>query len=125
MYLDCTSHLPNYCMQPTGPRAPSATVGHWPTNAPTASLEHPSFPALSLDDAFQRLQSALVDRYQIERELDRGGMAPVYLARDLKHDRLVAIKVLLPVLSATLGTVTFLREIQLAARPQHHHVLVR
>jgi eukaryotic-like serine/threonine-protein kinase len=69
------------------------------------------------------LEEALRDRYVIERELGRGGMATVYLARDLKHDRLVALKVLQPDLAATLGPERFLREIRLAARLQHPHIL--
>src|SRR5438128_11575030 len=74
-------------------------------------------------DPQARLQDALADRYTIERELGRGGMATVYLARDLKHDRLVALKVLRPELAAALGPERFLREIRLAARLQHPHLL--
>ena len=70
-----------------------------------------------------RLSAALADRYRIERELGAGGMATVYLARDLKHDRDVAIKVLHEDLSASLGKERFLREIQLAARLSHPHIL--
>ena len=69
------------------------------------------------------LTTALADRYTIERKLGRGGMATVYLAHDLKHDRLVALKVLHPELAATLGPERFLREIKLAARLQHPHIL--
>ncbi len=69
------------------------------------------------------LQSGLADRYALERELGRGGMAVVYLARDLKHDRPVALKVLLPELAASLGAERFQREIRLAARLQHPHIL--
>jgi len=69
------------------------------------------------------LQEALRDRYAIERELGRGGMATVYLARDLRHDRPVALKVLHPELAATLGPERFLREVRLAARLQHPHIL--
>ena len=67
--------------------------------------------------------AALADRYRIERELGHGGMATVYLARDLRHDRQVALKVLHPELARTLGTERFLREIKLAARLQHPHIL--
>ena len=70
-----------------------------------------------------RLSAALAERYRIERELGAGGMATVYLARDLKHDRDVAIKVLHEDLSASLGKERFLREIQLAARLSHPHIL--
>ena len=69
------------------------------------------------------LQTSLADRYLIERELGRGGMATVYLARDLKHRRPVALKVLNPALAASLGADRFLREIELAARLQHPHIL--
>jgi serine/threonine-protein kinase len=63
------------------------------------------------------------DRYEIERELGRGGMAVVYLAHDLRHDRPVALKVLHPELAATLGPDRFQREIRFAARLQHPHIL--
>ena len=74
-------------------------------------------------DALPRLKAALADRYTIERELGRGGMATVYLARDLKHDRPVALKVLRPELAAMLGGERFLREIRLTAQLQHPHIL--
>ena len=76
-----------------------------------------------MTDHAARLQAALADRYQIERELGRGGMAAVYLAQDLKHRRPVALKVLHPELAATLGADRFLREIQTVARLQHPHIL--
>jgi eukaryotic-like serine/threonine-protein kinase len=71
----------------------------------------------------QHLAETLNDRYPIERELGRGGMATVYLAHDLRHDRPVALKVLHPELAATLGPERFQREIKLAARLQHPHIL--
>ena len=71
----------------------------------------------------ERLSAALADRYRIERELGAGGMATVYFARDLKHDRDVAIKVLKPDLAESLGRDRFLREIRLAARLNHPHIL--
>lgn len=74
-------------------------------------------------DVLQTLKSALADRYTIERELGRGGMATVYLAEDLKHHREVAIKVLAPELAAALGPERFLREIEIAARLDHPHIL--
>src|SRR5207253_6872508 len=74
-------------------------------------------------DQLARLQAALADRYTIERELGRGGMATVYLAQDRKHHRQVAIKVLKPELAAALGPERFLREIDTAARLNHPHVL--
>ncbi|HKV76323.1 MAG TPA: serine/threonine-protein kinase [Gemmatimonadales bacterium] len=70
-----------------------------------------------------RLSTALSDRYRLERELGAGGMATVYLAQDLRHDRKVAIKVLRPELSAYLGAERFLREIRIAAQLQHPHIL--
>ena len=73
--------------------------------------------------ALQRLSAALADRYRIERELGQGGMATVYLAHDLKHDRDVALKVLKPEIGHTVGAERFLREIRLAARLSHPHIL--
>ena len=70
-----------------------------------------------------RLQAALVARYALDRELGHGGMATVYLAQDLKHGRPVAIKVLRPELAAALGAERFLREIEIAARLTHPHIL--
>ena len=64
-----------------------------------------------MTDAVPRLSVALSDRYRIERELGQGGMATVYLAQDLKHDRKVAVKVLKPELAAVLGADRFLAEI--------------
>jgi len=69
------------------------------------------------------LESALAGRYAVEREVGRGGMATVYLARDLKHHRPVAVKLLHPHIAAHLGTDRFLREIQIAARLSHPHIL--
>ncbi len=74
-------------------------------------------------DAPSRLAAALADRYRIERELGEGGMATVYLARDLKHDRQVAIKVLRPELAAVIGAERFLAEIRTTANLQHPHIL--
>ncbi len=70
-----------------------------------------------------RLAAALTDRYRIVREIGAGGMATVYLAEDLKHNRQVALKVLRPELAATMGPERFFREIQVAARLQHPHIL--
>jgi serine/threonine-protein kinase len=74
-------------------------------------------------DPVERLSTALADRYAIERELGAGGMATVYLAADLKHDRRVAIKTIRPELAASLGAERFLREIRIAAKLQHPHIL--
>jgi len=76
-----------------------------------------------MTDPLQTLAAALADRYRVERELGRGGMATVYLAQDLKHDRPVALKVLHPELAAALGPERFHREISFAARLQHPHIL--
>ena len=70
-----------------------------------------------------RLRGVLADRYAIDRELGHGGAATVYLAQDLKHGRRVAIKVLRPELAAALGAERFLREIEIAARLTHPHIL--
>jgi eukaryotic-like serine/threonine-protein kinase len=70
-----------------------------------------------------KLADALRDRYVVERELGRGGMATVYLARDLKHGRYVALKVLHPELAASVGPERFQREIETVARLQHPHIL--
>jgi serine/threonine-protein kinase len=70
-----------------------------------------------------KLSSALADRYTIEREIGVGGMATVYLARDLRHDRLVALKLLRPELGAVIGAERFLAEIKLTANLQHPHIL--
>jgi serine/threonine protein kinase len=74
-------------------------------------------------DAAARLGLALADRYRIERELGAGGMATVYLAHDLKHDRKVALKVLHPDLAATIGVDRFLSEIKVTANLQHPNIL--
>jgi TolB-like protein/Flp pilus assembly protein TadD/tRNA A-37 threonylcarbamoyl transferase component Bud32 len=74
-------------------------------------------------DPQDRVRAAVADRYQIEREVGRGGMATVYLAQDLKHHRPVALKVLHPHLAVNLGPDRFLREIQIAARLQHPHIV--
>src|SRR5215216_892559 len=70
-----------------------------------------------------QLQSSLLGRYTIEREVGRGGMATVYLARDLKHQRVVALKVLDPELGAILGAERFLSEIRVTANLQHPNLL--
>jgi serine/threonine-protein kinase len=69
------------------------------------------------------LEDALAGSYDIERELGRGGMATVYLAQDVRHKRRVALKVLHPDLSSSIGPDRFLREIQLAARLNHPHIV--
>ena len=76
-----------------------------------------------MPEALASLTSALADRYRIDRELGQGGMATVYLAHDLRHDRDVAIKVLHPDLGAALGSDRFLTEIRTTARLQHPYIL--
>jgi serine/threonine-protein kinase len=76
-----------------------------------------------LAELLDTLREALADRYALERELGRGGMATVFLAQDLKHRRKVAIKVLHPELAAAIGPERFLREIEIAAQLQHPHIL--
>jgi tetratricopeptide (TPR) repeat protein len=76
-----------------------------------------------MTDLLDRLKTALSDRYAIERELGRGGMATVYLAEDLKHHRSVALKVLRPELAAALGPERFLREVEVTAKLTHPHIL--
>jgi TolB-like protein len=76
-----------------------------------------------MTDPFAALNTALADHYVIDRELGRGGMALVYLARDVKHERFVALKTLRPEIAMALGRERFLREIKLAARLQHPNIL--
>src|SRR5919106_754690 len=74
-------------------------------------------------DITRQLTASLGDRYVLEREIGAGGMATVYLARDQRHKRSVAVKVVRPELSGPEGGQRFLREIELAARLQHPHIL--
>ena len=76
-----------------------------------------------MSDGLSQLGAALIDRYRLERELGQGGMATVYLAQDLRHDRKVALKVLRPELAAVLGAERFLHEIKTTANLQHPHIL--
>src|SRR5256884_120339 len=76
-----------------------------------------------MSDALEGLGAALAEHYAIERQIGAGGMATVYLARDLKHDRAVALKVLRPELAAVLGIERFLGEIRVTAPLQHPHIL--
>ena len=76
-----------------------------------------------MSDPVSRLNAALEGRYRVEREIGKGGMATVYLADDLRHERSVALKVLAPELFAAVGSERFLREIQIAARLRHPHIL--
>jgi tRNA A-37 threonylcarbamoyl transferase component Bud32 len=76
-----------------------------------------------MPEIIERLTTALSDRYDIDREIGAGGMATVYLAHDVKHDRKVALKVLLPELAAVIGAERFLQEIKVTANLQHPHIL--
>src|SRR5215217_4096646 len=76
-----------------------------------------------MPDLLGRLQSALADRYRLDREAGAGGMATVYLAQDIRHGRPVAVKVLRPELAAVIGAERFLAEIKLTANLQHPHIL--
>src|SRR5882762_2537559 len=74
-------------------------------------------------DSLSRLSAALADHYLLERQIGSGGMATVYLARELKHDREVALKVLRPEIAAQLGADRFLNEVKITARLDHPHIL--
>jgi serine/threonine protein kinase len=74
-------------------------------------------------DALAQLNASLADRYAVEREIGRGGMAIVYLARDARHGRHVALKVLRPDIAQAIGAERFLREIRIAAALQHPHIV--
>ncbi len=74
-------------------------------------------------DVLELLRTALEERYAVERLIGEGGMATVYLANDIRHDRKVAIKVLRPELAASIGADRFLREIKVAAKLQHPNIL--
>jgi eukaryotic-like serine/threonine-protein kinase len=76
-----------------------------------------------MPELLNRLQSALADRYRLDREIGAGGMATVYVAQDIRHDRKVALKVLRPELAAVIGAERFLAEIKLTANLQHPHIL--
>jgi serine/threonine protein kinase len=76
-----------------------------------------------MSEITDRLKPAIADRYIIERELGQGGMAIVFQAQDIKHDRLVALKVLRPELAAVIGAERFLNEIKVTANLQHPHIL--
>src|SRR5215207_7133790 len=94
----------------------------WRSSALHNTLQSPP-PGSLVTSADSPLTNALTGRYTIERELGRGGMATVYLARELRHDRPVALKIMHPELAATLGPERFLREVRITARLQHPHIL--
>src|SRR5689334_7169364 len=89
----------------------------------TRRMPSPPPARVANPDDYLAAQSLLADRYAVEREIGRGGMATVYLAEETKHSRQVAIKVLRPELAATLGAERFHREIGIAARLSHPHLV--
>jgi tRNA A-37 threonylcarbamoyl transferase component Bud32 len=95
----------------------------WLNERITGSLAAPAAAKPAVSDIPPILHQALAGRYVLQRELGRGGAATVYLAHDVRHERLVAIKVLHPELSHALGAQRFLREIKLTASLQHPHIL--
>ncbi len=102
------------------PQPNSAVLVHPP---PPGYITRTLNTSSAVTDLRMQLQTALATSYTLERELGRGGMATVFLAQDLRHDRPVALKVLHPDLARTLGPERFQREIKLAARLQHPHIL--
>ncbi len=108
----CQTPLPEeaqFCLQCGMATPPDPGVP--PRAAPTGAVE------------VAKVRDALGQRYRVERVLGEGGMATVYLAEDLKHHRRVAVKVMRPELAATLGADRFLREVEIAARLNHPHIL--
>src|SRR5215218_1896435 len=91
-----------------------------PSPPPSSSVPNTYGP---MPELLGRLQSALADRYRLNREAGAGGMATVYLAQDIRHGRPVAVKVLRPELAAVIGAERFLAEIKLTANLQHPHIL--
>ncbi len=105
---------------------PLPAGAHFCLNCGTPTPTEPGVPERTMPTgAFEvnRVRSALAEHYRIERVLGEGGMATVYLAEDLKHNRKVAVKVMRPELAATLGAERFLREVEIAARLTHPHIL--
>jgi eukaryotic-like serine/threonine-protein kinase len=116
--------MPDSCPNCGTPLAPDAIFCHrCGRNFTVDTAAQPTGDDTPAADTMSRLRAALGDRYEIERGLGRGGMATVFLARDLKHEREVAIKVLHPDLSASVGADRFEREIRLAAKLQHPNIL--
>ncbi len=106
----------------SGPRDPQGAA--WSVGGEsTRARQGPASILLPMEEVTDRLNAALDGRYRIERHLGAGGMATVYLAQDLKHDRKVAVKVLKPELAAVLGAERFVVEIKTTASLQHPHIL--
>src|SRR5882757_7010427 len=112
--------LPRQFQHQSTPASPAQPLTTRPLPAHLYSIpsQKPNMPELQ-----SRLQVALADRYRIDGEIGAGGMATVYLAQDLRHDRMVAVKVLRPELAAVIGAERFLAEIKLTANLQHPHIL--
>jgi Tol biopolymer transport system component/tRNA A-37 threonylcarbamoyl transferase component Bud32 len=109
------------CHTPVSPEAKFCL--HCGAVIPVNAVEPAGLPPAEAQQA-ERLQLALAHRYRIERVLGDGGTATVYLAEDLRHDRKVAVKVLRPELAAVVGSNRFLREIGIAAKLHHPHILM-
>src|SRR6267378_4515226 len=103
--------------------AASCQTGRWMTRKGRFACACASSYSCDVPDRFSRLRAALANQYRLDKELGRGGMATVYLAHDLKHNRPVALKLSHPEIAAALGPERFQREIMLAARLQHPHIL--
>jgi len=105
---------------------PLPAEAHFCLNCGTPTPTEPGVPARTMPTGaieVTKVRNALADRYKIERVLGEGGMATVYLAEDLKHHRKVAVKVMRPELAETLGSERFLREVEIAAKLSHPHIL--
>src|SRR2546421_2897286 len=103
--------------------SPVAKAAPWLHSIPLPMMDAASAPRSRMLEILARLKAALADRYAIDRELRHGGNATVHVAQDVTHGRAVAIKVLRPELAAALGAERFLREIEIAARLTHPHIL--
>ena len=107
-------------------RTPLPEEAHFCLHCGTATPTEPGVPprtAATEVGEVARVRKALADTYRVERVLGEGGMATVYLAEDIKHRRMVAIKVMRAELAATLGADRFLREVEIAAQLSHPHIL--
>ena len=111
------------CASPLPPEAVFCPGCGTPTRGAEGGTVEPHAAAAPGADALERLRTALADRYVIERELGRGGMAVVYLAQDVRHHRRVAVKVLSPELAVLVGPERFLREIEITAGLQHPNIV--
>ncbi len=110
-------------VKPVGASEPAPGADSWRSADSKCKLSAPSPSDRAMNKVHDRLRTALKDRYTVEQEIGRGGMAYVFLADDLKHHRKVALKVLRPELAASVGPERFLREIEIEASLQHPHIL--